>query len=292
MYPVIPGVEIEEQKIRTTDGYLLSVKCAGPAEGQPLLFLHGFPEFWYGWRKQIGYFATRGYRVVVPDQRGYNDSDKPERVCDYSMVQLAEDVAAMVRQLKLGDCVLVGHDWGAAAAWQAAIRHPSLFSRLVILNVPHPQVFIRTLLTNPKQLLKSWYMFFFQLPVLPAWLASLDGYKQFANAMRSTANEGSFTDEDLRAYIDAWQKPRALDSMINWYRAAFRHPELGGPTDVLVPTLILWGERDRFLEACMAAESTRYCRSGWVKYFPQATHWLQHDEPDAVNSEIERFIKG
>lgn len=291
MYPVIAGVEIEERKIRTTDGFTLSVKCAGPADGQPILFLHGFPEFWYGWRKQIGYFAAKGYRVVVPDQRGYNDSDKPERVCDYSIVQLAEDVAAIVRQLKLDDCVLVGHDWGAAAAWQAAIRHPSLFSRLVILNVPHPQVFMRTVFTNPKQFLKSWYMYFFQLPVVPAWLASLDGYKRFADGMRSTANEGSFTDEDMLAYIDAWQKPAALDSMINWYRAAFRHPEFNGPSDVIVPTLVLWGEGDKFLEASMAAESLHYCRTARVKYFPQATHWLQHDEPDAVNSEIENFIK-
>jgi len=291
MYPAIAGVELEEKKIRTTDGFTLSVKCAGPADGQPILFLHGFPEFWYGWRKQIGYFAARGYRVIVPDQRGYNDSDKPERVCDYRLVQLAEDVAAIVRQLKLDDCILVGHDWGAAAAWQAAIRYPSLFSRLVILNVPHPQVFMRTVFTNPKQFLKSWYMYFFQIPGLPAWLASLDGYKRFAEAMRSTANEGSFTDEDMLAYIDAWQKPGALDSMINWYRAAFRHPELGGPGDVIVPTLVLWGEGDKFLEASMAADSLHYCRTGRVKYFPQATHWLQHDEPDAVNAEIEKFIK-
>jgi pimeloyl-ACP methyl ester carboxylesterase len=286
----IPGVEIEEKKIRTTDGFTLSVKCAGTADGRPILFLHGFPEFWYGWRKQIGYFAARGYRVVVPDQRGYNDSDKPERVCDYSLVQLAEDVAAIVRQLELHDCNLVGHDWGAAAAWQAAIRHPSLFARLMILNVPHPQVFLRTLFTNPKQLIKSWYVFFFQLPFVPAWLASLDGYKRFAEAMRSTANEGSFTEEDMRAYIDAWQKPGAFDAMINWYRAAFRHPEFSGPHDVIVPTLVLWGERDLFLEASMAAESLRYCRTGRVKYFPQATHWLQHDDPDAVNAEIEKFI--
>lgn len=291
MYPAIAGVEIAERKIRTTDGFNLSVKCAGPADGQPILFLHGFPEFWYGWRKQIGYFAAQGYRVVVPDQRGYNDSDKPDRVCDYSLVQLAEDVAAIVRQFKLDDCVLVGHDWGAAAAWQAAIRHPSLFSRLVILNVPHPHVFMRTVFTNPKQFLKSWYIFFFQLPVVPAWLASLDGYKRFADAMRATANEGSFTDEDMLAYIDAWQKPAALDSMINWYRAAVRHPEFSGPSDVVVPTLVLWGEGDKFLEASMAANSLQYCRAGRVKYFPHATHWLQHDEPDAVNSEIEKFIE-
>lgn len=291
MHPVLAGVELEERFVRTSDGFTLSAKCAGPQDGQPILFLHGFPEFWYGWRKQIGYFAAQGYRVVAPDQRGYNDSDKPPQVCDYRMVQLGEDVAAIVRQLQLRECVLVGHDWGAAAAWMAAIRHPSLFARLVILNVPHPRVFLKNLLTNPKQFLKSWYMYFFQLPVLPAWLASFDGYRRFAESMRSTANEGSFTDADLEAYIAAWQKPGAMDAMIHWYRAAFRHPELAGPADVLVPTLILWGERDQFLESSMAAESLSYCRTGRVRYFPDATHWVQHDEPDAVNSEIENFIK-
>ena len=291
MYPAIAGVDIEERKIRTSDGYTLSVKCAGPADGQPILFLHGFPEFWYGWRKQIGYFASNGYHVIVPDQRGYNDSDKPERIAEYSLVQLAEDVAAIVRQLKLSETVLVGHDWGAAAAWQAAIRHPALFSRLVILNVPHPRTMFKTLVTNLKQLMKSWYMFFFQLPFVPAWIAALDGYVRFAEGMRSTANEGSFSDEDLAAYREAWQKPNAFDSMVNWYRAAFRHPDLSTEQVVEVPTLILWGKGDRFLEATMATESLHYCRSARVKYFENATHRLQHDEPDAVNAEIEKFIR-
>ncbi len=292
MQLTIPGIDITEQQVRTSDGFTLSVKCAGPVGGKPIIFLHGFPEFWYGWRKQIPYFVAKGYRVIVPDQRGYNDSDKPERISDYAIVQLAEDVASIVRQLKLDETVLVGHDWGAAAAWQAAIRHPSLFSRLVILNVPHPRAMIHTLATNVKQLAKSWYMFFFQLPFVPGWLAALDGYQRFAESMRGTANAGSFTDEDLAAYREAWQKPQAFDSMVNWYRAAFRHPDLSGQTNVEVPTLILWGEGDRFLEASMASESIKYCRSARVKYFPKATHWLQHDEPDAVNAEIENFIKG
>lgn len=291
MIPNIPGVNILERKIKTTDGYKLSVKYAGPEDGPPIIFLHGFPEFWYGWRKQIPYFVERGYRVIVPDQRGYNDSDRPPHIAEYSIVQLADDVAAIVRQMQLSGCALVGHDWGAAAAWQAAIRYPAMFSRLIILNVPHPRVMMETLATNPMQLLKSWYMFFFQLPFLPAWLASLGGYRRFAEGMRGTANPGSFSDEDLEAYIHAWQKPDALDSMINWYRAAFQHAEFGGPVEVEVPTLILWGEGDRFLEAGMATASKKYCRSADVKFFPHATHWLQHDEPEAVNKEIEAFIK-
>lgn len=291
MQPTIPGVEITEQRVRTSDGYNLSVKCAGHEKGRPIIFLHGFPEFWYGWRKQIAFFAEKGYRVVAPDQRGYNDSDKPEQVSAYSIVQLAEDVAAIQRQLNLENPVLVGHDWGAAAAWKAAIRHPVLFDRLVILNVPHPRVMIKNLLTNFKQFFNSWYMYFFQLPALPAWLLSLNGYARFAEGVRNTANPGSFTDDDMSAYIAAWQKPQALDAMIHWYRAAFRHPDLSGQTHVAIPTLILWGEGDKFLEATMAAESVAYCQSAAVQYFPDATHWLQHDAADAVNAEIEKFIE-
>ncbi|MFO1526851.1 MAG: alpha/beta hydrolase [Turneriella sp.] len=291
MLPRIPGVEISEKRVRTTDGYTLRVHCAGPDDGAPIIFLHGFPEFWYGWRKQIPYFSERGYRVIVPDQRGYNDSDKPPHISEYAIVQLADDVAAIVRQLHCGGAALVGHDWGAAAAWQAAMRYPAMFSRLAVLNVPHPRVMVKTLATNPKQLLKSWYMFFFQLPFFPAWLASLDGYRRFADAMRSSANPGSFTDDDMEIYIASWQKPEALNSMINWYRAAFQHPHFSGPHEVDIPTLILWGEGDRFLEASMAHESAAYCRNATVKYFPHATHWLQHDESEAVNAEIEKFIE-
>ncbi|MCS6971449.1 MAG: alpha/beta hydrolase [Leptospiraceae bacterium] len=288
----IPGVELEQCVVRTSDGYCLSVRCAGNEEGTPIIFLHGFPEFWYGWRKQIPYFARRGYRVVVPDQRGYNDSDKPQEVFEYRLVQLGEDVAAIIRQLGLGQCAVVGHDWGAMAAWIAAIRHPSLIAKLVILNVPHPQAFLKTVLTNPMQFLKSWYIYFFQIPVLPAWLLLWDGGDMFARAMQATANPGSFTTEDLEAYKAAWQKEGALNTMIHWYRAAVRYPELPQPDDVIVPTLILWGKNDRFLEASMAEESLKYCRNGQLEYFPHATHWLQHDEPDAVNAAMERFISG
>ncbi|MBN8221820.1 MAG: alpha/beta hydrolase [Spirochaetes bacterium] len=283
-------VSISTVTVPTRDGYNLSVKTFGPREGRPVVFLHGFPEFWYGWRKQIPFFEAQGYFVVVPDQRGYNDSDKPEEVSDYALPNLAADVVSIIETLKLDKPVLVGHDWGAAAAWQTAIEYGNLLSKLVILNVPHPRAMIKNLVTNPLQFFKSWYMYFFQLPFLPERLIEWVGYERFAEGLKRTSRRGTFEDTELAKYVEAWSKPGAMGSMINWYRAAFRYPELGDDVHVYVPTLILWGEKDAFLEARMAEQSTQYCESAEVRFFPEATHWLQHEESEAVNRAILEFI--
>lgn len=280
----------DHRDVRTRDGVNLSVKIFGPQEGRPIIFLHGFPEFWFGWRKQIPYFEEQGYYVVVPDQRGYNDSEKPKSVSEYSLKHLADDVALIVENLGLKKPVLVGHDWGAAAAWQSAINFPELFSKLIVMNVPHPRVMIKNLALNPLQFLKSWYMFFFQIPLLPENLIALLGYERLAEGLKRTSRAGTFSDEDLEKYIEAWSKPNAMRSMINWYRAAFQHPDFSSEVQVKVPTLILWGEKDAFLEAKMARESVAYCDKAEVQYFPDATHWLPHEEADAVNRAIDRFI--
>lgn len=285
-------VSFNTVSVPTRDGFNLSVKTFGPREGRPIIFLHGFPEFWYGWRKQIPFFEEQGYFVVVPDQRGYNDSDKPEEVSDYALPNLAADVVSIIETLKLEKPVLVGHDWGAAAAWQTAIEYGNLLSKLVILNVPHPRAMIKNLVTNPLQFLKSWYMYFFQLPYVPESLIAWAGYERFAEGLKRTSRPGTFSDEDLAKYVQAWSKPDAMRSMINWYRAAFRYPDLRDDVEVYVPTLILWGKKDAFLEARMAEQSTKYCSSATVKYFPEATHWLPHEEADAVNRAIAEFIAG
>lgn len=285
-------VSISTVSVPTRDGYQLSVKTFGPREGRPIIFLHGFPEFWYGWRKQIPFFEEQGYFVVVPDQRGYNDSDKPEEVSEYALPNLAADVVSIMEALKLEKPVLVGHDWGAAAAWQTAIEYGNLLSKLVILNVPHPRAMIKNLVTNPLQFFKSWYMYFFQLPFLPESLIEWAGYERFAEGLKRTSRPGTFSDEELTKYVEAWSKPQAMRPMINWYRAAFRYPDLRDDVHVYVPTLILWGKKDAFLEARMAEQSTEYCDNARVKYFPEATHWLPHEEADAVNREILEFIAG
>src|SRR5882672_9166962 len=145
----------------------LHAVTTGPKDGPVVVLLHGFPEFWYGWRKQIEPLAAAGFHVIVPDQRGYNLSSKPSGVAAYSLTELVSDVIAIADQLDQEKIYLAGHDWGAAVAWSAALLHPQRVAKLVVLNVPHPSVMRKFMKTRLRQVLRSWYMFFFQLPWLP-----------------------------------------------------------------------------------------------------------------------------
>jgi epoxide hydrolase 4 len=215
----------------------LNAVTAGPEDGPALLLLHGFPEFWYGWRKQIAPLAEAGFRVVVPDQRGYNLSSKPPAVRDYRLGELTADVIAIADRIGREKILLAGHDWGAGVAWNTAMRYPGRIEKLAILNVPHPAVMMRFLRTNPRQMLRSWYMLFFQIPMLPEFLFLRDGTRRLLR----TSRKGAFSPEDLERYREAWSQPGALTAMINWYRALPREmPYLAAAESrVSVPTRIL-----------------------------------------------------
>ena len=244
----------EKRFVRAGDIQLHTV-FAGAEDGQPLVFLHGFPEFWYGWRNQIGYFADAGYRVIVPDQRGYNLSDKPLDVSAYYINTLAEDVKNLVEALGHERVYLVGHDWGAAVAWWVATLFPEIVEKLIILNVPYPTVMNKQVKKgNWEQIMKSWYVGFFQIPALPEFAMSMNNFALFERMLRSTSNPGSFTDEDIAEYKIAWQQRGALSAMVNWYRAMVR-PLLRGERNpqadrirqnlpLTMPVLMLWGEND------------------------------------------------
>lgn len=275
-----------------TNGVNLHVVQAGPHDGPLVLLLHGFPEFWYGWRAQIDFLAQAGFRVWAPDQRGYNLSDKPDGVRAYGIDHLAADIVGLIDAAGCEKAVVVGHDWGGGVAWWTAIRHPQRVEKLVILNSPHPGVMSHMLTSNFSQLRKSWYMFAFQLPWLPEWLALRNGARQSKNALLVTSRPGTFSEDDLARYVEAWQRPNAMKSMIHWYRALFRsRPGLPGNVRVTVPTLILWGARDRFLGRELAAESAQHCDNAKLVMFEQASHWLQHEEADAVNRHIVDFAR-
>jgi epoxide hydrolase 4 len=186
-----------EEKTYQVNGVRLHCREAGDAAGPVIVWLHGFPEFWYGWIKQIRYFARQGFRVVVPDQRGYNRSSKPRGVQAYTLQQLTRDIAALIGQLSSSPVVLAGHDWGGAVAWAVATHYPQLLSKLVILNMPHPQVMQQRLRRDPRQMLRSWYVAFFQLPYLPELLTSAFNYKGLAHALTKTGWRGSFSARDL-----------------------------------------------------------------------------------------------
>lgn len=270
----------------------LHVAVAGPRDGPLLVLFHGFPEFWYGWRRQIEFFAARGFRVWAPDQRGYNLSDKPHGLRAYRLDELARDAVGLIDAAGAQQAIVVGHDWGAAVAWHVALTHPDRVQRLVILNVPHPAVMQKHLRTNFRQLRRSWYIFAFQLPWLPEWLARRNNWRVVADALRSTSRPGTFTDEDLEKYREAWSQPGAYTAMVNWYRAILRAPPKM-PRDLRIhaPTLMLWGERDQFLGREMAQPSIDLCDDGRLVFFPEATHWVQHEEADEVNRLILEFAR-
>jgi pimeloyl-ACP methyl ester carboxylesterase len=269
----------------------LHAVAAGPPDGPVLLLLHGFPEFWFSWRNQIEPLASAGFRVIVPDQRGYNTSSKPRGASSYALSHLTSDVLAIADQLGQARIFLAGHDWGAAVAWSVALLHPQRVAKLAILNVPHPSVMRRYLKTNRRQLRRSWYMFFFQLPWLPEAAFSAFNFRLGVRSLVRSSRPGTFSSEDLALYRAAWSQPGALTAMINWYRAAFRYRSKFTDSTVHVPTRILWGERDAFLLSEMAHDSLRYCDSAELYTFANASHWLQHEEPTRVSELLIDFFR-
>jgi epoxide hydrolase 4 len=264
--------------------------AAGPPDAPVVVLLHGFPEFWYSWHKQIKPLAAAGFRVIVPDQRGYNKSGKPRGVASYALSRLTSDVIALADQLGQERIFLAGHDWGAAVAWSVALLHPQRVAKLAILNVPHPSVMRRYLNSNFRQLRRSWYIFFFQLPFLPEAAFSAFNYRLGVRSLVGSSRPDTFSSEDLAQYRAAWSQPGAMTGMINWYRAAFRHHSKFPDSTVHVPTRILWGLRDAFLLSEMAHASLRYCDNAELYTFENASHWLQHEEPARVSELLIHFF--
>jgi pimeloyl-ACP methyl ester carboxylesterase len=260
-------------------------------EGPLVVLLHGFPEFWYAWRRQIKALADAGFRVVAPDQRGYNLSDKPEAVAAYGVARLVEDIAALIRACGEEKAFVVGHDWGAGVTWSFAMRHPEMCRKVVVLNGPHPARLLHEFRTSPIQLIRSWYMFFFQIPALPEAVGALDNYAFLLKPMREEpTNPRAFSPSDLKKYAEAYSQKGALTAMINWYRAMLRGKAVRVvKTDV--EALVLWGEDDRHLDKDLAKPEPDLVPNGRVVYIPGATHWLQHDAPARVNEEVIAFFR-
>ncbi|MFZ1752233.1 MAG: alpha/beta hydrolase [Caldilineaceae bacterium] len=275
-----------------TNGINLHVAQAGPESGPLVILLHGFPEYWAGWRQQIPALAAAGYRVWVPDQRGYNLSDKPAGIAAYNLDQLALDVVGLIDAVGVEKASVVGHDWGAAVAWWLGIKHPQRIQKLAILNVPHPGVLRRRFRTHFSQLRKSWYMFFFQLPWLPEKVMSKNGGERFARGIQAGSPPGAFSEEDVQDYLAAWAQPGAWTGMLNWYRAMFQKPPSRAASyRVTVPVRIIWGKRDAVLEWEMAELSLELCDQGEVVYIDDAAHFVQHDAPARVNDLLLAFLR-
>ncbi|MGD2181377.1 alpha/beta fold hydrolase [Lusitaniella coriacea] len=269
----------------------LSLHYVTQGEGSLMLFLHGFPEFWYSWRYQIPEFA-KSYKVVALDLRGYNESEKPQETEAYRMENLVRDVEGVIRGLGYESCTLVGHDWGGAIAWSFADEYPQMVDRLIVMNLPHPAKFAEALRNNPRQLLRSWYIFFFQLPWLPEFILSWNDYRAIADAFENMAiDKTAFTPADLEAYKNAAAKPGAATAMLNYYRNIFQGIVTLRSWNILeMPTLMIWGEEDIALGKELTEGTEAYVKDFQIRYIPQCSHWVQQEKPQLVNQYMWDFL--
>lgn len=274
--PRTPGIHLR------VNGITLHCVEAGPKEGRLVILLHGFPEFWWAWRFQIEPLARAGYRVLVPDQRGYNLSDKPEGRRAYDLDTLAQDIVGLSDALGYGTCSLVGHDWGGLVGWWTASRHPDRIERLIALNAPHPAVAGPYMRRHPGQMLRSSYIGFFQLPYLPEALFSAGNHEALKRALRDTSRPGTFSERDLAEYAGAWSRPGALTGMLNWYRALPLRPPHRPSGKLAMPVLAIWGMQDRFLEFGLCEQSLGLCAHGRAMPVHGATHWVHLEEAETV----------
>ncbi|AFY81126.1 alpha/beta fold hydrolase [Oscillatoria acuminata] len=260
-------------------------------EGPLMLMLHGFPEFWYSWRHQIPEFA-QDYKVVAVDMRGYNDSDKPQDPSAYQIQELIKDIEGIITGLGYESCVLVGHDWGGAIAWYFAYSYPRLVEKLIVLNIPHPAKFAEGLSSNPQQIFKSSYAFFFQLPIVPELLIEFNDYQAIEMAFQGMAvNKNAFSPADITAYKNAAAKPGALTAMLNYYRKTLWELVFDKEWNVLeIPTLMIWGENDTALGKELTYGTESYVRNLQIHYIPNCSHWVQQEQPEQVNQYMREFL--
>jgi pimeloyl-ACP methyl ester carboxylesterase len=281
-----------KKEIVAVNGVKLHVVQDGPETGELVILLHGFPEFWYGWRKQIPSLSGAGFSVWTPDQRGYNLSDKPRGLSAYTQDELSADVIGLIDAAGREKAVIVGHDWGAAVAWHTAAMYPDRIAKLVVMNVPHGSVMSQHLRRSRAQLRKSWYMFFFQIPWLPEFFIRLGKWRAGTQALIRSSREGTFLEEDLERYRGAWSQPGAITAMINWYRAAIQRQGISAGRNglITVPAMLIWGAQDRFLSQEMAQPSIDLCEVGRLEMIPEASHWVHLEEPKKVNELLLDFI--
>ncbi|MDI1449805.1 alpha/beta hydrolase [Polyangium sp. 6x1] len=281
-----------EIRHRTVDVGEVRLHIAESGSGPLVLLLHGFPEFWYAWRRILPALAREGFHVVAPDMRGYGASDKPEGIEPYGTVHLAADIAGLVRALGAPRASVVGHDWGAGVAFCFAMAHPELLDRLVVINGPHPVRLLRDGPRSARQLARSWYMFMFQLPGIPERVMSRDNYAMLIKALREEVRgPNALEPEELERYREAFAAPGALSAMVNYYRAAIRRKSQVHPRRIDAPVLVLWGDEDRHLGREFADPGADLTPDVRIVHVPGATHWVHHERPELVTAEVAAFLR-
>jgi epoxide hydrolase 4 len=260
-------------------------------EGPLIVLLHGFPEFWYGWRLQIQPLAAAGFRVVAPDMRGYNLSSRPDRVADYEVDKLAHDIRGLIHERGAESALLVGHDWGGTVAWATAMNHPEVVDRLAILNAAHPRKLSQGL-HHPDQLRRSWYFFFFAIPELPEAVVHANSWHFFRDFLHDA--HPAYTTEEIARYVEAWSQPGAATGMINYYRSSVRQSQkraVAALRPISAPTLVIWGQDDRYLGTDLVEpDHDDVPHLDRVERLPGASHWVHHDEPERVTQLLTDFF--
>ena len=275
-----------------TKGLRFDVTTAGGGDKLALL-LHGFPECAYSWRCQIPLLARMGYHVWAPDMRGYGKSDKPEGISEYTIDKLAQDVADLIDVSGAKSVLLCGHDWGAVIAWHFAMHRLRAIERLVIMNVPHPACFYENARTL-RQLRKSWYIAFFQIPWLPEFLLSRRNCALVVRAFtRMAVDKSRFPQEVLEVFRKNASEPGALTAMLNYYRA-LRYTRVRSRhfPRIDVPTLMIWGERDMALGKELTYGTSEHVSDFTLRYLPDVSHWVQQEAPETVNAMLEAWLQG
>lgn len=270
----------------------LEVREAGPENGELVVLLHGFPECWNTWRHQITPLAEAGYKVVVPNMRGYGKSSKPADYRQYHLDELITDVEAIRQHYGREQFHLVGHDWGGAVAWWYALHQQPMLKTLTILNLPHPLAFLTKLKGSLGQMLKSWYMFYFQIPALPELALKAFNFFFLKQVLKRSSTKNAYDSQDFINLEEAWREPGAIKGMVSYYRALLRHlriPE--GDGRLQLPVRILWGKNDLALSLQAAKDSMQFLDNGELIIYEDATHWLAHDKPEEVSQRILEHIK-
>jgi epoxide hydrolase 4 len=273
----LPTLEVELREGYATVGDGVKLHYVEAGDGPLVLLLHGFPEFWFSWRLQIGPLAQSGFRVVAPDMRGYNLSSRPDSVDAYGVDKLAADIRDLI-------------NWGGTVAWATAMYHPEVVERLAILNAAHPRN-LNDGLKHPGQLRRLWYFFFFQLPALPDRVVRARNFRFFRRYQRDA--RPPYTPEETKRYVESWSQPGAPSALINYYREAVRQSKevQAGIRPIETPTLVIWGQGDRYLGPKLA-EPSREDVPGLdrVERLEHASHWVHHDEHNRVNGLLADFF--
>ena len=291
----------EFRRVPLKTGVTLNVALAGPADAPPVILLHGFPESHRTWRGVAPLLEDR-FRLVMPDQRGFAGSDRPQEVDAYRTSVIVEDLFALADALGIEQFDLAGHDWGGAAAWAAAIKGDPRIKRLAILNSPHPVIFQKSLIESAEQRAASQYINAFRAPGFEKLVEAM-GYEQFfEKSFRPHVDLALIPEAEKRQYIAEWSQPGALTAMLNWYRSSplvvpppsvtVPIPDwvLGAFPKVRIPTLVVWGMRDPALLPLQLEGLDQLVEDLTVVRLPDAGHFAPWESPEPVARALEGFL--